>query len=79
MPVRLVLGRWSCRSQSRFFDYLVPRNTRDLSHIPQHVAPTVRMAIVEGSGVSSETGAPAETDASPAPAAPAEFNTWRLV
>ena len=45
-------------------DYLVLRNTRDLSHIPQHVAPTVRMAIVEGSGVSSETGAPAETDAS---------------
>ena len=60
-------------------DYLVLRNTRDLSHIPQHVAPTVMMAIVEGSGVSSETGAPAETDASPARAAPAVFNARILV
>jgi hypothetical protein len=34
------------------------RKTRDLSHIPKHVASTVRIAIVEGSMVS--TGLPAE-------------------
>jgi hypothetical protein len=38
---------------------LVRRKTRDFSHIPKHVASTVRIAIVEGSIVS--TGLPAET------------------
>jgi len=40
-------------------DFLVLRTTRDLSHIPKHVAITVRIAMVEGSTVSR--GVPADT------------------
>jgi len=39
--------------------YLALRDTRDLSHIPKHVATTVRTAIVEGASVSDWV--PAET------------------
>jgi hypothetical protein len=39
--------------------YLALRDTRDLSHMPKHVATTVRTAIVEGASVADWV--PAET------------------